>query len=208
MPIDFNHKQAFIHIPKCGGTSIERRYNLLKKENFYEGIYDAYTIDGVTFAPQHLTPQHLSKLVLNWNEYNTFCFVRHPFEKMISEYFQLHNYFYNRPKRFFNERSFRRWLQEVASQHKMDHTLPQWSYAKDCTNVFRLVDLKKVTPIIDDWFNLKSSPPIEHRKKSGLHWTTHGKHTNVGIAKNLSQRTQKLITTIYQVDFDNLNHKF
>ena len=208
MPIDRANKQAFIHIPKCGGTSIEARYNLHRKECFFEGKYDAYTFNDVTYAPQHLTPTLLSQLVPEWDQYNTFCFVRDPIEKLVSEYFQLHTHYYQKPKRFFNERAFRFWLKTEAAQFRMDHTLPQWEYAKDCQHIFSLSNLNKTIPTIDKWFGLKNASPIEHKKRGGKHWTIRGKKSNKDISSTLSSSTKKLITEIYQIDFDNLNQHF
>ena len=208
MPIDASTQQAFIHIPKCGGTTIESRYNLQRKECFFEGKYDAYTIDGITFAPQHLIPKHLSDLIPNWSDYNSFCFVRNPAQKMVSEYFQLHTHFYQKPKRYFLESEFRRWLKEDASQFKMDHTLPQWFYAEDCDHIFRLQDLTQTIPLLDKWFNFGKSIPLQNKKKGGQHWTLRGKRNNNDISKHLSRKTRSLIERIYQVDYDYLNQYF
>lgn len=209
MPIETQHKQAFIHIPKCGGTTIEKRYNLTRKECFFEGKYDAYDIDGVIYAPQHLPPKHLATLVPQWTEFNTFCFVRNPIEKMVSEYFQLHTHFYKKPRRYFHEPAFRRWLEQEAAQFKMDHTLPQWYYAKDCKHTFRLQDLQITVPMLDEWFNHIGKKPLKHEKKGGTHWTKRGKKEgNKSISKALSNRTLNLIKSVYEIDFDHLSHKF
>ena len=111
MPIFPPRKVAFIHIPKCAGSSLEHRYNLRKREYFFEPKKDAYTFEGVSFAPQHLTPALLKELVPNFNEYKTFCITRHPYDKMVSEYFWLHRdgvYGPPQPLRW-NQRHFRRW---------------------------------------------------------------------------------------------------
>ena len=208
MPIDFDRKQAFIHIPKCGGTTIEARYNLQRKECFFEGKYDAYKINGVNYAPQHLTPQHLSALVTNWSEFNTFCFVRNPLEKMVSEYFQLHTHLYKRPVRFFNEFAFRKWLKAEASQFNMDHTLPQWHYAESCNHIFRLIDMKQTIPLLDEWFDLAPNTPVLNKKQAGAHWTWKGKKSNRSIAASLSKSTKRLIQKIYSVDYDHLKRYF
>ena len=148
MPIFPPRKVAFIHIPKCAGSSLEHRYNLRKKEFFFEPKKDAYTFDGVSFAPQHLTPALLMELVPNFSEYRTFCITRHPYDKNVSEYFWLHRDGVYRPPQTlrWNQRHFRRWLIEEASRKNMDHLLSQWTYAKDCSHVTQLKNWPSTSP--------------------------------------------------------------
>lgn len=67
MPLCHKTKQAFIHIPKCGGTTVEHRYNLLSKEQFFAEDPKAYVFDGIAYAPQQISPRHLSILILDFS---------------------------------------------------------------------------------------------------------------------------------------------
>ena len=193
MPVDFDRKIAFIHVPKTAGTSIEYRYDLRRKECFFEKKKDTYTFDNIKFAPQHLRPKDLAQLIPDFEEYKTFCFIRHPYEKMISEYYWLHKDLYGKPIKYWNQRLFRKWLIEEASKKDRDHLLPQSSYTKDCNYVFLLENLNKHIEEIDHWFGKNSSQILRHDKK--------GSRTKEK-ASRLNRRTQDLIYALYREDFD------
>ena len=197
MPIFPSRKVAFIHIPKCAGSSLEHRYNLRKKEFFFEPKKDAYTFDGVSFAPQHLTPALLMELVPNFSEYRTFCITRHPYDKMVSEYFWLHrDGVYGPPQTLrWNQRHFRRWLIEEASKKNMDHLLSQWTYAKDCTHVIPIEELAKHLPVIDGWFGHSGKTELGHFKRN---------KASKSASKRLNQKSKDLIFALYREDFDSL----
>jgi len=85
--ISHKHKVIFVHIPKCGGTSIEdvlfkplcRRS---KKDLF--GFPNKYQTGGL----QHLMSSHIIEEVGEdiFNQYFKFSFVRNPWDKMVSQY--------------------------------------------------------------------------------------------------------------------------
>jgi hypothetical protein len=96
--ISHKHKYIFIHIPKCGGTSVELA--LLKNE----GVdFKNYEKDDLKFLPKisqqeyrigydyyGVTTQH--RMIDQYNDsrekkYFTFTFVRNPWERYLSEYF-------------------------------------------------------------------------------------------------------------------------
>lgn len=195
MPIDFERKIAFIHIPKVAGTTIEHRYNLRHEEQFFAKNRKAYEFDGVTYAPQHLTPKHLGELVPGLDTFSLFCFVRHPYEKLVSEYYWLHKDVYQEPIQRWSERKFRQWIINHASKKNMDHLINQWEYAKGCDHIFRLEHLTRDIKLIDKWFGVDPKTPLMHSKK--------GKNTKQK-ARFLKKRTRELIYSIWRDDFDNL----
>jgi len=195
MPVDVDRKIAFIHIPKVAGTSIEYRYNLRRKECFFQKKRDAFEFDGITFAPQHLRPNDLAQLIPDFNEYRTFCVIRHPYEKLISEYYWLHLDLYKKPIKYWNQRRFRKWLIEEASKKNMDHVLPQSSYAKQCKHIFLLDNLQEHIEEIDYWFGMESSVILRHDKR--------GSGTKKKAAQ-LNRRSRDLIFALYREDFETL----
>ena len=67
--ISHEHKFIFIHIPKCGGTSIERFFKMkLPRQG------------------AHLNLKYYKKNTENYETYFKFTIVRNPWDKMVSEY--------------------------------------------------------------------------------------------------------------------------
>lgn len=98
--ISDKHKYVFVHIPKCGGSSIE--LNLLARENIYINNFikngfsklsplqkKKYNLgrQDMGVSSQHLKiNQYESQKTKN---YFTFSFVRNPWDRMVSEYFYI-----------------------------------------------------------------------------------------------------------------------
>jgi hypothetical protein len=89
MPI-FNNEITFIHIPKCGGTSIEKflQHNGYKMKLFTST--GSIFINGHT--PQHCTFKELEELNLLTDK--VFTIIRPEIDRVVSEYFYIKN---NRP---------------------------------------------------------------------------------------------------------------
>jgi hypothetical protein len=103
MPISNQYNTIFIHIPKCGGTSIEKILGMAGESELfaYDHIYqlknlkvskekftpEEYTL-CVAKTPQHLTLRELKKIIPLevFNSYFKFSIVRNPFSKLVSEY--------------------------------------------------------------------------------------------------------------------------
>ena len=91
------HKFIFIHIPKCGGTSIE--WALLRNENVNapENLKDLRDEDKQKYKIYYNLPppiftaaQHIGIGGYSGGEgYFTFAFVRNPWARFLSEYFYL-----------------------------------------------------------------------------------------------------------------------
>ena len=131
MPICSERKLAFVHIPKTAGSSITRLLGMTTRDHFFEVNYTAYTVDGVTYAPQHLTPALLADLVPDWDQYTTFCFTRHPYAKAVSEYYFLRKDIGHKRTRIFRkvrvfiEPLFRRWIGRQLALKDMDPSCPR-----------------------------------------------------------------------------------
>ena len=90
MPLFIKSKILFIHIPKCGGTSIE---SLMADLGDPPALFDhsgQVMING--HSPQHLTYGEMDQLGLCSPELQMFAVIRDPLERVISEYAYLENY--------------------------------------------------------------------------------------------------------------------
>ena len=85
--ISHKHKCIFIHIPKCGGASVEDVLFKPIKERTTKDLWmfpSKYQTGGL----QHLMASHIIEEVGEdiFKEYFKFSFVRNPWDKMISQF--------------------------------------------------------------------------------------------------------------------------
>jgi len=97
MPISHQYKCIFVHIPRTGGSSIEHAlkiFGVAGEEKTLQmfgrikpGVRDKYSFLSNYY--QHLTATNLKRILSekNWNGYFKFAFVRNPWERMVSFYF-------------------------------------------------------------------------------------------------------------------------
>ena len=133
--ISHQHKCIFIHIPKCGGTSIE---NLIWPEprseaDLWMGFKDKYHNAYQTGGLQHLFAIHVRDIVgkETFDDYFKFTIVRNPWEKAVSQYF----YMRQRPDlRAFigmNENdSFKKYLELIQTKQHVQWE-PQYKFIYD-----------------------------------------------------------------------------
>jgi len=91
MPVNHENKVIFIHIPKTGGTSIQKFLNLTlsneagsKKEQM-----DYFNEQKIDYAYHHPSAYAYKKYVLKeyFEKYFKFTFVRNPYDRCVSEFF-------------------------------------------------------------------------------------------------------------------------
>lgn len=204
MPICSERKLAFVHIPKTAGSSITRLLGMTTRDHFFEVNYTAYTVDGVTYAPQHLTPALLADLVPDWHQYTTFCFTRHPYAKAVSEYYFLRKDIGHKRTRIFRkvrvfiEPLFRRWIRRQLALKDMDHKLPQADYVAGCEHVFKYEELH------DRWTEIASVMGVSAEAK--LPRVVVGRQNSERIASRLSPKTKALLQELYPDDFEALGY--
>jgi hypothetical protein len=99
MPHHERDKFLFVHIPKTGGTSVEKALGITEPENFCFYSWDKGQFDFLKkysplsssnklhYEPQHYTPSILKELIPGYHLYFKFAFVRNPYTRILSEYF-------------------------------------------------------------------------------------------------------------------------
>lgn len=80
MPVQYNKKVIFIHIPKTGGQSIYEPLEMRGGPNTYSGYQQA-----------HLTANELRNVLGTkmFNSYTKLSVVRNPYDRLVSEYFYI-----------------------------------------------------------------------------------------------------------------------
>jgi hypothetical protein len=139
--IFFNQRIIFIHIPRCGGTSIEQ--NLWYKEfgkyfsfketnekNLLQGFVDKYSNKHQSDGLQHLTAFNIKKIYpKEFEQFYKFTFIRNPFSRAVSLYLEIMKY--RKDLRDFlaiyKDSSFKNFLKLISVQSHT-HWMPMWKF--------------------------------------------------------------------------------
>ena len=195
MPLDHQRRAIFIHIPKTGGTSIEQALGIYGGE-------DPFRLFGRQL--QHLTAREIKQLWVNEHTYNSyfkFCFVRNPWDRLVSE----HTFLVSR-----NATSYS--FKELCSpsvlrsdknpKYFYDHVRPQCDYIFDQTGT-QIVDfIGRFENITEDWFEVCQKLDI----KCDLPTSKKTKHTN--YTDYYDAESRKWIETIYAEDIETFGYHF
>ena len=198
MVYSHNKKIIFVHIPKCGGTTIERAFGLLNPNNGY-GINKGK-------AMQHYIWKHYkNELDGNiFNNYFKFSIVRNPYTRFISEY-----YWCVTPKVGHKGKqsidNFISYCKKIVDRGQYnetiyhDHFMPQYLYIYDDKNNLKVNKLFKF-----------ENYPVIHKfmlDKYNIKTAHHGKGS-YGKEKIILTKSQKeRIYNIYKQDFIIFNYK-
>ena len=201
-----NKDILFIHIPKAGGTSVEKF--------FYANQFAVLFIDHAGNKAQYMnslnnltkcSPQHmhgdLLKSYFDLSKFSSiFMMVRHPVEKIVSEY----NY---RMKITKIEKKknieINTWINEAIQACSSNpyiydnHLRPQWHFLLDNCKVFKLEDgmHSKWVESVEKYCNVKFSiRQVKVFFSSGL--------PTKDIGSKLSNLTFDLIYKFYEKDFE------
>jgi hypothetical protein len=138
MPIfkDRSKEILFIHIPKTGGTTIERW--LGASMNMY--FHTVGKPSAMKITPQHMTIEDMILLFGGYQWDYSFAIVRDPYERIISEYF----YRTQMAVELYGERpNFSRWVIENLNQYRKNtfvldnHLRPQYHFVNDKVEIYR-----------------------------------------------------------------------
>ena len=95
MPISREKRFVFVHVPKTGGTSIEAAlgvhgdWRVEDRERFYGKIASPDLVERgfLTRYLQHLTMGEILELAPETADFFRFAFVRNPYDRLVSTYF-------------------------------------------------------------------------------------------------------------------------
>lgn len=163
MPISHKSKLLFVHIPKTGGTSIEKMFDMSLRSNFFtrfSGRMDyQHILENTSMTEtekricglknmQHFTFKELKKILPaeTVNSYFKFSVVRNPYDRVISEYFHCKNGD-SRLQRPYNDMTLENFINSVFSLSEEDrifycdgHMETQSSYLVDENNSINGLD--------------------------------------------------------------------
>ncbi len=181
----------YIHIPKCGGSSIEewlRQYGAIALLDRDHQIYSKC-------SPQHFHSEILTRLFTVDHFDYVFTVVRNPYSRIISEY-NMRMQFYPKEQQPFSD-----WLSDVLSQFKKNpwyldnHLRPQSDFICFDCDVYRLEDgFDNLTAKLSLLLN-KSVDPIPHVFKTK------------STVNDIQKADRQLIEEIYAEDFSRFGYE-
>ena len=194
----------FIHIPKNAGTTIE---NIAEEKNVKWGRFKPEHRESVqsdTCSYWHTPPKQFNEDSY-YKKDETFCVIRDPVDRMVSEYAYRHKGMPNKNNKY----ELNQWLREYLSNSKNTvnggmncHFLPQHDFIYDddgnrtCDNVLRFDNL---TNEFNDLMNKHEYDiRLEENKKDN-------KSNSNLTAKDVDDDNRRLIYQIYRKDYDILN---
>lgn len=206
MIISWRYKFIFIHIPKCGGSSISDAFSnyFLKKEfgnnssfrthfkslnkNNLEVFKNDIQYGNATYLPQHSkyskVEMYLEKSKKNISDYFTFSFVRNPWSRCVS----LYEYQYNKM-------DFKKFVDKKFEQ--------QTDFILNRNKKIGVNFIGKIEQIQNDFNSVCKQIKIPEVKLSTINSTEHKHYTEY-----YNDNTRQIIADKFVDDINNFNYAF
>ena len=197
----------FVHIPKCGGGSIEQ---YLRQSNFKQYLYQARPAGFLRCSAQHMHMDLLEQFIdLNYFD-AIFSVVRNPVARIISEYkwrikspYAKHgiDHWYTKTRDIYNKNPF-------AFDN---HLRPMNAFVRDNSKIFKL---EEDMPLIAPWLRQKlpsvsTFQPEIRNQKDNLHQQRVATNPKLIRLYNLATPSEETIAHIlndYREDFKRFNY--
>ena len=211
-------KLVFIHIPKTGGTSIEKVFWPLKfmksEKNLFGGFINEYENKYQTGGLQHLKWHQISQEIgdQKLNDYYKFSIIRNPYDKAVSQYEYLKKR--NDLLRYIHAKSDLTFLEYCEKINSFSHVQwePQHSFIFDKkTNEFKVDKILKLEDINFGFQELRKELVLRNKLYKPF-IPQELPHLNKSRRKNFKEyycsKTYDMITTKYSKDLKLLDYQF
>jgi hypothetical protein len=213
MPYLQQEKLLFIHIPKTGGTSVEHFFSMCKPESLWfdrwdrdrdKFLYDhKYTLElemKKEYEPQHYSYGILKKLIPDINKYYTFSFVRHPYTRLLSEYFWSLGMICEKESDFQPDH-FHEWVCQFFTKIDFSHKETQTFFLDG-----RIDFIGRFEHLEEDMSKLlqqlcQFNPVFKKFTDQQLPLTNQSGKSKEKLVHLISMETKELIQSVYQDDF-------
>lgn len=206
MPVflDEDKKVLFVHVPKTGGTSVERLFaNSGFRTAYRDGKVGKDSVNWVRrCSPQHLHAEMLDQLLQLSRFDLIFMLVREPIARFRSEY--THR---NRNDLHTDAASVEAWTERVLTRYGTNpylfdnHVRPQSEFALPGCEVYRLEDgLERMAEDLRSRFGLSLHPEVPHAMD---------RVKRTGVSSNevqISPRTDSMVREFYAADFERFGY--
>ena len=218
MPYLKDEQVIFIHIPKTGGTSIERYLTMCRAECLWfdrwdrdmSRFLDTHALQlgdhpKRTYEPQHYPPELLRLLIPEFDHCFTFTFVRNPYTRILSEYFWSRQVIF-REQVDFDPDDFHSWVVQFRSCIDSSHKEAQVSFIPDTIDFvgkyeYLLSDINKLDGLLlarNQFQSMGGQQPFPY--------TNHTGEAKDVLISRLTMETKELIYNTYTEDFLTLGY--
>lgn len=217
--IDHKNKFIFVHVPKCGGTSIESLFDSNAQENDVAGSYK-----GKSWH-KHMTLLDYENEFPDLSDYFKFSFVRNPWSMTLSMYKYMWESDYKFPTKWRSNRtkykyfyvSFLDWIKspsfssgtirslDIISQYdnsmsiQQPDTLSKWTSA----TTWSLDFIGKFENLQPDFNTICDKIGIKNQQLPHINKTNH-KH----YSEYYDDETREIVARKYALDIDRFGYKF
>lgn len=187
----------FSHIPKTGGSSVAEIFN----RHIFERKLFSGVIEPCSLQHRHKTDQEVLDVLSNEKIDYMFTVVRHPVDRMISEY---HMRRMDRDKT--GPEDFHQFVDHVFTQYKIfpyindNHIRPQCEFIHNGMDVFKFGDWENLMNKLNQYYNFGDFK-FPHMNRSTELFTS---STYIKEEKKWepSDKTMELIKQFYKNDFE------
>lgn len=192
----------FIHIPKNAGTTIE---NIANERNIKWGRFKPEhknTVLNKNCTYWHTPPKYFNNNSL-YKKDETFCVIRDPYDRIVSEYK------YRNDKKKHTPKNMNKWIHEnLIPLNYVDggmncHFIPQYDYIYDDNDKQTCHHILNFNNLSDDFNNMTKKYNIDLQL---LESRKDNKTVNSVTVNDLTDDTKQLIKTVYYKDFDILSN--
>ena len=202
MPYYKEKNILFIHIPKTGGTVIEKNITLHTPQKLYSGKTNTlleFPYNKKSLQHQFYTTiyQFKDKLKVNFDNIKIFSIVRNPYDRIISDLFH-----FNLIKKYFtSEQVYNTIKNNYLYRDDLDnHNEPQYKFIVD--ENFELV--KNIKIFNTETLNKSND---ELNKFLGFNIVIQENNVNKDYSSYLNKDSISLINSFYKKDFELFNYK-
>ena len=181
--IDFERKVVFVHVPRTGGTSIEAAFGLIEQSR----------------KIHHFTATENEKLLKkkgeNPEDYYWFSFVRNPWDRVISAYFQKTNRHIGQMYGHSLEHFLSQWN---GISGKSEHSRTQLGYLdNDLVNVFYFEHRTKVLTYLGQKFDMDF-----------LSFHKRGSKRKTGYHQYFTKETRNIVAEMFREDIEYFGYTY
>ena len=214
--IFFKKKIIFVHIPRSGGTSIEKilwrsefksdfSFDMNDEKHLLQGFINKYRNKYQSDGLQHLTINNIEKIYpIESKQFFKFAFIRNPFSRIASAYCEIMQY--RKDLRDFlviyKDSSFKKFLQLIKKNHHT-HWMPMNKFFSEKSMGF----IGKFESFEDDLDNLGKLIDIKFSKKNYSESGNFSQEANY-LAFYEDKENIELVSEIYKEDLNRFGYNF
>ena len=214
--IFFKKKIIFVHIPRSGGTTIEKTlwrsefnsdfsFDMDDEKHLLQGFINKYRNKYQSDGLQHLTINNIEKIYpLESKQFFKFSFTRNPFSRIASAYCEIMQY--RKDLRDFlviyKDSSFKKFLQLIKKNHHT-HWMPMNKFFPKRSLNF----IGKFESFENDLDNLGKLINIEFSKKNFSNSGNFSQEANY-LTFYEDKENIELVSEIYQEDLNRFDYNF